>query len=208
MTVGSFNQTCTTCETLLNGGVLDPPAIDIEGGVFGGDGAVDGPVTLTDGSTLQAGDPLGQLQFSGDYTQTGGDIDFNVESGGSGGFLESTLNFFTGSNVSIDDADVIFNFAPGADPGAFETDGLFNIDTFFTDNGVGFYADFGDVFSGDTFTVDESGVQVETLTLDASNGNLDSAGASPTPEPGTLLLLLSALGVLGYRAYRSRDQRS
>jgi hypothetical protein len=36
MTVGSFNQTCATCETLLNGGVLDPPAIEIQGGIFSG----------------------------------------------------------------------------------------------------------------------------------------------------------------------------
>jgi hypothetical protein len=74
MTVdGTYTQTGADASTLLlEGGTFDPPAIDIEGGVFGGAGTVDGPVTLTGDSTLQVGDPTGELELDGDYSQTGG----------------------------------------------------------------------------------------------------------------------------------------
>jgi hypothetical protein len=198
MTVGGgYTQTGGSL-FLANGGTLvDPPLVDVTGGTFGGNGTVDRDVTFSD-STLQVGDPTGQLQITGAYSQTGGEIVFDVFSDGHGGFVESTLEFTPGESVQIEGADIVFDFGAGADPSAFSTDGLFNIDTFFTD-GSAFLSDFGDIFSGDTFQLEETGSSPTGLTLDPSNGNL---AESSTSEPGTLFLLLPGLGLLGFTVYR------
>jgi hypothetical protein len=84
---GTFTQKAGGTTTLLNGGLLDPPNIDIDGGDFGGSGSMEGDVTMTAG-TLQAGSgPGGSLKFLGDYSQTGGKIVFEVDPNGVGGFL-------------------------------------------------------------------------------------------------------------------------
>jgi hypothetical protein len=189
MTVdGAYNQACANCLTLLNGGTLDPTAINIDGGAFGGSGEVDGNVTLTGDSILQVGDPGGQLTINGNYSQTGGDVVFDIASDGHGGFVESSLNFNPSAIVAFDDVVIEFDFLNGADPAVFTADGLFNIDTFFTDG-------LGNIFSSDTFE-EEFNSQTNPVNFDSSNGDL-TPGASGTPEPGTLLLLAAGLGILG-----------
>jgi hypothetical protein len=206
---GTYTQAGSGATTLLNGGTFDPPAIDIEGGTFGGAGTVEGPATLSDDSTLQVGDPTGQLVLSGDYSQNGGEIIFDIESDGNGGFLESSVDFDSGANVTIDDANIVFDFIGEADPTAFSDGGLFNIDTFFTaSDQSNFFTDFAGEFGDDTFTFEGTGLQASPLTLEA-NGNFEAAqNPAATPEPGTLMLLLpgiALLGILARRRHRRRD---
>jgi len=152
------------------------------------------------------GDPTGALMFDGDYSQTGGEIEFDVDSDGMGGFLESWLDFTEGSTVSVNGVDIVLNFDSLGVLSGFETAGLLNIDTFFGDSGSGFLADFGNIFSDDTFTLEEDGSQVGALTLNGSSGDLESGG-SATPEPGTLSLLLAALGAMTLIFRRWRRSR-
>lgn len=193
---GSYTQTGGGSKTTLDGGTFDPPAIDVDGGIFGGFGTVDRSLTLTgDTTTLQAGDPIGELLIAGDYTQTGGDIVFDIESNGSGGFDESALDL----GLNLTDVNIVFDFEDGADPGAFEGDGLFNIATFFkATGGASLLGDFG---GGDTFTLEEADLQT-ALNFDPATGDLSGGGSSSTPEPGTLFLLLLAMGTLGFLVRR------
>ena len=75
MTVGgTFTQYPTGTTTLVNGGVLDPPNVVIEGGVFGGSGMVEGDVSVTGGEIKPGAVPGGSLIVEGPYSQTGGKI--------------------------------------------------------------------------------------------------------------------------------------
>jgi hypothetical protein len=100
-----------------------------------------------------------------------------------------------GSSVVISGATIEFDFIDGADPNVFATDGLFNIGTFF---GAGFLSTYGNIFSSDTF---------EGVNFDPANGDL-TPGASSTPEPGTLFLLLPVLGILGMVVHRRKSLAS
>jgi len=203
MTVmGAYFQLGAGSRTLLAGGTFDPPAIDIEGGTFGGTGTVDGPVTLTGDSTLQVGNPTGELLISGDYSQTDGEILFEVQSDGDGGFLESTLGL--GSGLDINGANIVFDFENGAVPAAFSDEGLFNITTFLTGiDEATLLADFAG-FSGDTFTLEGTGLPTTALNYDSANGDLTFSPYSSVPEPGTPFLLLTGLGILGFVAARRK----
>ena len=204
--VGNYAQLAATAVTNLNGGTLDPPTIDIEGGTFGGAGTVVADTVTLHGSTLQVGNAAGdQLLISTDaYTQTGGEIVFDIGPDGHGGFKESTLEFDPGTNVDIGSANILFDFVGGADPSAFSADGLFNIDTFFTlGDGSDFWGHYGDIFtgSGDSFALEGTNLPPTAVSFDSTTGDLGYGSAS-TPEPGTLFLLLPGIGVLGFLTYR------
>jgi hypothetical protein len=186
LTVGHYVQTGAGAVTTIEGGTfIDPPTIDIEGGTFGGAGTVDGSVSLTNGSTLQVGDPGGQLYISGDYSQDSGQIVFDIAPNGIGGFSESTLEFDRGANISIDNTDIVFDFIDGADRATFLADGgSLDPDNFFQmSDSSSFLADYPNIFSSDSFTTEVS---------------------SGTPEPGTLGLLLPGLALLALAIRRRK----
>jgi hypothetical protein len=191
--------------TLLNGGNLDPSSIDINGGVFGGTGQVNGDITLTN-ATLQVGtasDPAGQLTLNNNYYQLGGEIEFEVSLDGNGDFQESTLVFNPGYSIYMSGVDFIFDFEDGADPYAFSNDGLFNITSFLL------MSDSSDLLSacpnlrGNFFTLDIGGTPSNQLYLDTFGVDLQIGPAitAPTPEPGTLFPILAVLGL----AWRRRS---
>jgi hypothetical protein len=197
--VGDYAQFAATAVTTLNGGTLDPPAIDIGGGTFGGSGTVEGDLTLSGDSTLQVGNAAGdQLTIDGDYSQTGGEIVFDIGPNGSGGFEVSTLNL--SGAVDIGSANILFDFVGGATPADLSS---FHIDAFFTGSGgAAFLSDLGAAFSGDTFTYEEGPHSPPTpMIFHPADGSLSDASA---PEPGTLLLLLPGLAILASIVRRQR----
>ena len=197
--LGGYNQSGSGSKTLLNGGVLDPPSINITGGEFGGVGTIIGDVTLTD-TTLLVGnpsDPTGDLNIQGGLTQTGGAIVFGIASDGSGGFLSSNLMFDPGVNINIAGADIIFNFANNIDPADF---GLINLNDFLQSSGSG---DLASIFQGDTFLYQIGSGTYQNLSFDTSTGQLS---ISSVPEPGTLWLFCGGgLMWFAFRVWRKRE---
>ena len=106
---GTFTEKAGGTTTLLNGGVLDPPNIVIDGGDFRGSGSMAGNVTMT-GGTVQPGAVGGSLKVEGGYSQTGGEIVFDIDPNGRGGFLETTLVFDPSFSVGISDTTFVYRF--------------------------------------------------------------------------------------------------
>jgi hypothetical protein len=205
---GSYTQSGAGSETLLNGGTLDPTSVNIEAGTFGGTGTVVGDVTLTD-ATLQVGASPDPLHIIGNYAQTGGDIIFEIDPDGHGGYLESTLVFDPGNSVLIADANITFDFLNGADALAFFDSGAFNLDAFFQEsNGSLFSAvfDLPDLFATDSFSTNEPGVDI--TGFNAAGAVTVVQNTASVPEPPSGLLLLPGLGMLGAVLYRKRGCRS
>jgi T5SS/PEP-CTERM-associated repeat protein len=101
-----------------------------QNGLLGGNGTVNGNIT-NNGGTLSPGASPDPLYINGNYEQSGGVIDLEVMPNGTGGFLTDTVVFGVGDTVQITDALINVVFRDGADPTAFEADGLLNYDTFF-----------------------------------------------------------------------------
>ena len=193
--------------TLLADGTITAPTVNITGGTFGGHGTVYGNVTLENGA-LQVGASPDALHIAGDFTQTGGAIAFEIDPDGQGGFVFSTLIFDPGSNVSVQDATIAFNFKNGADPKAFFKTGLFNLDTFLNgSDGHAFSSEFavGSVFQNDTFTASSSDFSITSFAFAPDTG---AAGIEESvPEPATLALLaVPALLLLKRRDGRSASR--
>lgn len=215
MTVGgSYTQSAGS--TILHGGTLNAGGgVIADGGTFGGTGTIDGMtggVTVND-ATLQVGASPDPLHIVGNYTQTGGDITFEIDPNGSGGFLESTLVFDKGAALSVSDTEVIFDFLNGADPTTFLDNGLLNLDTFFNvSNGDPFGADFdlSTDFSTDVFVDEIGNGPFADLAFDTGTGGLTPTGPGPSavPEPPSALLLLPGLCMLGAALYRRSRRRS
>ncbi len=210
---GKFTQLAGGTTTLLNGGVLDPPSIDIRDGVFRGGGSLVGDVSVS-GGTLTAGDgPGGSLQVVGDYEQTGGKIVFEIDPGGDGGFLETTLSFDPSFRIGISDTTFVFDFMAGANAQEFIADGLMNLNTFLGLTGGGAFCaelNCGSMLQDISFADNVPGL---TITgFDPSTGAIDptiDALSSPaaTPEPSTWVLLATGMfGLGGLRAYRRRKK--
>ena len=191
--------------TLLNGGVLDPPNIAINGGNFGGNGSLDGAVTVT-GGALQAGNgPGGSLKILGDYSQTGGKIVFEIDPNGAGGFLETSLIFEPGYAVDISDTTLVFDFLDGANANRFIRDGLLNLNTFFAMSDGGTFCaevDCGTALEDINFADNVPGLTIHGFN--PATGNIDPPPA--VPEPGAWMLLTTGMLALGgLRLYRRRD---
>ncbi len=203
MTVGgTFTQLPGGTTTLLGGGVLDPPNVVIEGGVFGGSGKVDGEVSVTGGTVQPGAEPGGSLTVKGDYSQTGGEIVFEVDPNPLelGGFLETTLIFDPGYSIGISDTTFVFDFLDGANANLFVADGLLNLNTFLglTDGGQ-FCTELncGTVLQDISFADNAPG-----FTITGFDPITGAMSTQAVPEPGTWALLMTgflSLGGLGLR---------
>jgi len=183
--------------TRLNGGRLDPPSINITGGLFGGVGTVVGDLMLTD-ATLQVGNPAGELALQGNLSETRGMLDFGIGSGCS----DSELMLGPGVSVNLDGVDIVFDYASGVDPHSCAP---ISLDEFFKlSDGKDFLSefDFDSVFTNDLFQYETSEGTYGDLSYDASTGDLVPVS---TPEPDTLWLWVA--GSLGWFAFHARTKR-
>jgi hypothetical protein len=192
---GTYTQTGSGSKTLLNGGMLDPTSIKISAGTFGGTGTVVGDMNVT-GGTIQVGDAPGPLDIMGDYTQTSGEITFEIDPDGMGGFDVGTLVLEAGKGVTISDTNIILDFLDGADPMAFFSDGLLKIDTFFKESdGSLFSGDFNvsQLFATDIFDTNDPSVGVN---FNPVTDALTLVQQQNVPEPESWWMLLSGVGLL------------
>jgi fibronectin-binding autotransporter adhesin len=193
--------------TTLSNGTIDPAAVAISGGSFGGTGTVVGSTSI-EGATLEVGGPApGALHFVGSLAQSGGTMNFLVGPNGSTGFVVSDLVVNPGNSVTVTGADLVLQFASGANPLSFLAAGHFNIDDLFADsNGSTFSANYalGTVFTDDVFQYETSGGQLADLDFNPSTGNLTVPGTTSVPEPGTSGLFGAALVLLGASRFRRR----
>jgi hypothetical protein len=222
LTVQTYTQTGGSITFNDNGTLIalgTGNSIQIDGGTAGGFGTIEtscgnsfcstaGTVVVNNG-TLQVGASPDPLAIHANYAQIGGKIIFEIDPDGTGGFLESTLVFDKGADVSISDADIVLDFLNGADPTKFFGDGLLKIDTFFNvSNGDPFGVDFplASIFTDDSFSTNLAGDSI--TNFDPDTGALTLAATGNVPEPDSLLLLLSgliaAMPIAGWRSRRRR----
>jgi T5SS/PEP-CTERM-associated repeat protein len=175
--------------------------------VIGANGVLDATGTLNgnltnNGGTISPGAPPDKLQINGNFAQTGGKIDLEIDSDGHGGFVTDKLVFENGVDFGTTGATISFHFLDDADPNAFAADGLFNLDTFFrfanadgTDEvplSSGIPGMLDTVFVDDTYVATADSFNITSFGFDPNTGVTELV-ATPTPEPATAGLVATAL---------------
>ncbi|HXZ16447.1 MAG TPA: hypothetical protein VEH77_10825 [Roseiarcus sp.] len=200
---GTFAQLAGGTTTLLNGGVLDPSQVVVDGGVFGGGGGVIGDVSVNGATVTPGAKPGDSLEVVGDYSQNGGEIAFDIDPNGVGGFLETRLGFEPTDAIDISHAELVFDFSNGANPDTFIADGLFNLDTFFgLSDGGGFCAEVncGAALQDLSYSSNISGLIISGF--DSTTGKVS---VQPAPEPPAWMLLVTGvLALAGFRLHRRK----
>ncbi len=197
--------TQTAGSTTIDNGTLDPTAVKITGGSFGGTGTVIGNVTVN-AATLQVGlgtgsaGSAGALHIAGNYLQSGGSVVFEIDPNGTGGFAESTLLLDPGHTTTISNANVVFDFLGGANPLAFYKSGDFNSNTFFTESAGSplSAAALTAMLTEDTYSIESSSYDVTSFAYNPATGATgltegSSTVAVPEIDPASAM---SALGLL------------
>ena len=202
---------------VFKGGTINATNVVIgANGVFDSTGTVNGNVT-NKGGTISPGAPPDKLQINGNFAQTGGKINLEVDSDGHGGFLTDKLVFENGVDFGVTGATISFHFLDDADPNAFAADGLFNLDTFFRfanadgSNEVPLSSEIpgllDTVFVDDTYIATADSFNITLFGFDPNTGVTELV-ATPTPEPASAGLLTTALiGFLGLGYARRRQHR-
>lgn len=214
--------------TKLDGGTLHTDGgVIMSDGEIGGKGTLDSDVTVH-GGMVHVGASPDQLAATGNFTQDGGRVVFEIDPDGHGGFLESTLLFKPTANLDFSNTVFEFDFLGGADPNLFLADGLFDLNTFFkvadhpgfADNLAFLNAfpnapggqDFTDVFDAASIFTDDS---FETNSpgwlitgFDPTSGQLNVQSGPDLPEPGTFPLFAAALVIFRSRCLKPIKRRS
>jgi T5SS/PEP-CTERM-associated repeat protein len=87
-------------------------------GLLDSAGTVNGNIS-NDGGTLSPGAPPNALQINGNFAQTGGNINLEIDSDGHGGFVTDKLVFENGVDFGMMGATISFDFLDDANPNTF-----------------------------------------------------------------------------------------
>jgi hypothetical protein len=173
---GGDNYTQTGGSTQIDG-VLNAGTADVQGGTLNGAGTIDGTL-LNEGGTVAPGDGAPGVLTVSDFTQTAGTLLFDIQ-GTQAGVDYSQLLV---TNAAIFGGNIEFDFADGFTPqnGQIYT---------FIDYGS-YTGTFGDNYIFENLPAG--------YTADVIYGasDLEVTFTAPTPEPGTIALMLAGLGFM------------
>ncbi|HZS52937.1 MAG TPA: hypothetical protein VFA65_00935 [Bryobacteraceae bacterium] len=175
------------------GGTLSGCSSDINCVVnnrFIGSGNVNGGVAVQAGGRVSPGDPE-SFNISGNYLQTGGDLDLEIDGMQDGEFDK----IIAGGSITFTGGTIDFVFGNGFAPGAGETFDLMSAAGGISLNGTNFLIE--GLAPGFDYSTSFANGEFE---LTALNDGISSGGAPPpppsAPEPATWGLMASALILL------------
>jgi PEP-CTERM motif len=175
-------------------------------GYLGGVGTIVGNVI--NHGVFNPGNSPGTMVINGSYTAgLDGKLILEVGLDSSGNFITDQVIFTQGTLLDLAHLDVEFKFLGAADPVAFNNSGAFDIDSFLkqqvADGNGGFRLQGLDdqQLAGATYAAVADNYQINNFSFSAAGG-ANNFTATPVPEPGTWLMLLSGLLAVGGAARR------
>jgi hypothetical protein len=158
-------------------------------------------VSVTDGEIKAGAEPGGSLTVEGDYSQNGGEIVFDIDPNGMGGFLETTLVLDPSFTIGISDTTSVFDFLNYATASQFIADDLFTLNAF-----------LGLASGGQFCTELNCATVLQAVSFSGDNwmfSGFDPAtgaiSAQAVPESGTWALMLTGFLGLSWRGLRRRE---
>lgn len=189
-----------------SGSTLDADTIEIgPNGFLGGNGTIVGAVTNY--GIVAPGSSPGTLVIDGSFINAaGGRIFLEVESNGAGGFNTDQLIFTQGSNIDLTGVEFRFQFLGATDPNAFQSSGLFDIDTFVKQQTPAGSAPLDEnEFAGTTFSAQSDAFVFQSFAFSPASGA--TFVAAPVPEPSQWALMIAGAFVIARVLARRRSSR-
>jgi hypothetical protein len=172
-------------------------------GFLGGTGTITGSVTNY--GIFAPGNSPGTMEIGGAFTAAAGSrLILEVQSDGHGGFNTDHVIFGAGQPIDLAHLNVEFRFLGSTNPNDFQAQNLFDIDTFVQQRTAGgAMVDLApQVYGTANFSAQADAYTISNFSYTATGGAVFSA--TPVPEPGSLLMFVAGLALLGSLARRRR----